>query len=596
MSFDAWLMVGILATAFGLLIFTKLPPAAVFLGALTLTITFRLAPLEASLKGFSNPGMLTIGALFMVAAGMYRTGAITMVSEKLIGRPRTLLAAQARILPPVAFGSAFLNNTPLVAMMIPVIRDLAKVCRLPATKLYIPLSYSSILGGTCTLIGTATNLVVAGLVLDALSRADANSPPLREIGMFDLAWVGVPVTVVGIAFIMLTSRWLLPSPSETGVDYAMRRRFGAEFLVEPGSSLVGQSLGDAGLLGTRDFELTGIVRSDGEHVDVDPGTVLRAGDVLLVTSVSDGLADLWRIDGLSPHWVSGRLGQDRFRHSLVEVALSRRCMFLGKKWEGPDPDSPYKANVIAASRGGLPIPGRLQGVVPEAGDIIVAEVDDSFFFENRNEVEFSMTRRLTRERIQRREKAAAASLITIAMVVVVAMGWMSMLNAALLASGLMVLSGCLSLGAAGRSVEFSTLVVIASAIGLESSVTATGLSKVVAGGLGAIGGDNPLVALIAVFLGCIVMDTLITNVASAAFMFPIALALAGDLGVSFMPFAVTLMVGASCSFISPMGYQTNLMVYGPGNYRFVDYVRMGVPLSVLVGIVTVILSPVFFPF
>ena len=173
MSFDAWLMVGILAATFGLLIWTKLPPAAIFLGALTLTITFRFAPLEASLKGFSNPGVLTIGALFMVAAGMYRTGAITMISERLIGRPRSLLAAQARILPPVAFGSAFLNNTPLVAMMIPVIRDLAKSCRLPASRLYIPLSYASILGGTCTLIGTSTNLVVAGLVIDTLHRADS---------------------------------------------------------------------------------------------------------------------------------------------------------------------------------------------------------------------------------------------------------------------------------------------------------------------------------------------------------------------------------------------------------------------------------------
>ena len=137
MTFEIWLMVAILGTTFGLLIFTRVPPAAVFLGALTLTITFGLAPLEASLKGFSNPGVLTIGALFMVAAGMYSTGAIIMISDKLIGRPGSLLAAQSRILPPVAFGSAFLNNTPLVAMMIPVVRDLSKSCKLPATRLYI---------------------------------------------------------------------------------------------------------------------------------------------------------------------------------------------------------------------------------------------------------------------------------------------------------------------------------------------------------------------------------------------------------------------------------------------------------------------------
>ena len=163
-----------------------------FLGALTLTITFKLAPLEASLKGFSNPGVLTIGALFMVAAGMYSTGAITMITEKLIGHPKSLLVAQSRILPPVAFGSAFLNNTPLVAMMIPVIRDLSKSCKLPATRLYIPLSYASILGGTCTLIGTATNLVVAGMVLDTLNRGGSGLPEMRAIDMFDSPGLAFP--------------------------------------------------------------------------------------------------------------------------------------------------------------------------------------------------------------------------------------------------------------------------------------------------------------------------------------------------------------------------------------------------------------------
>jgi di/tricarboxylate transporter len=541
--------------------------------------------------------VLTIGALYMVAAGMYRTGAITMISEKLTGRPRSLLAAQTRVLPPVALGSAFLNNTPLVAMMIPVIRDLAKSCRLPAGRLYIPLSYASILGGTCTLIGTATNLVIAGMVIDTLARGDANLPAMREIGMFDLAWVGVPVTVAGILFVMLTSRWLLPESREPAVDLAMRRRFGVEFRVEPGSSLVGRRLADSGFLEAPDFELSGIEREDGEEADIAPDTRLQASDLLRFTAVSDALPGLWRTKGLEPNLQSGRLGRERYRYSLVEAALSRRSSFLGMELgSGPHPDSPYKANVIGASRGGLPLAGRMKGTVVQAGDIIVAEVDSSFFFENRNETEFSMTRRLTSERIQRTEKAVAATVITAAMVTVVALGWMSMLNAALLTSGLMVLTGCLSLRAAGRSVEFATLIVIASAIGLESAVTTTGLSGVIAGGLGAIGGGDPMVALGAVFVGCIVMDTLITNVASAAFMFPISLALAGSMDVSFMPFAVTLMVGASCSFISPMGYQTNLMVYGPGRYTFFDYVKIGVPLSVLVGIITVILTPMFFPF
>jgi di/tricarboxylate transporter len=596
MTFEVWLMIGILATTFALLIFTKLPPAAVFLGALTLTITFRLAPLEASLKGFSNPGVLTIGALFMIAAGMYSTGAITMISEKLIGRPKTLLSAQGRILPPVAFGSAFLNNTPLVAMMIPVVRDLSKSCRLPATRLYIPLSYSSILGGTCTLIGTATNLVVAGMVLDTLKRGGENLPPMREIGMFDLAWVGVPITVAGILFIMMTSRWLLPDSRETTRDRSTRRLFGAEFQVREGGKLVGRALDDTGLMESPDFELTALVDEHGLEKQPTPETRLAAHDVLRFSTVSDGLPDLWRFDGLVSNLQSGRLGKDRFRHTLVEAALSRRSSFIGREIGTLDPDSPYKANIIAVSRGGNPLPGQMRGTVIQAGDIVVGEVDNAFFYENRNEQEFSMARRITEEHIQRYDKAAAATVITVAMVVVVSMGWMSMLNAALLASGLLIATGCLTMRSAGASIDFSTLVVIASAIGIESAVSATGLSEIIARGLGAIGGDDAMIALIAVFVGCIVMDTLVTNVASAAFMYPIALILAGNLGVSFMPFAVTLMVGASCSFISPMGYQTNLMVYGPGKYGFIDYVKIGVPLTVLVGVITVFLTPIVFPF
>jgi di/tricarboxylate transporter len=596
MTLDAWLMVAILGGTFGLLIFTRLPPAAVFLGALTLTITFELAPLEASLKGFSNSGVLTIGALFMVAAGMYSTGAITMICEKLIGRPKSLPAAQSRILPPVSIGSAFLNNTPLVAMMIPVIRDLAKSSKIPATRLYIPLSYASILGGTCTLIGTATNLVIAGMVLDTLSRGGSGLPEIRAIGMFDLSWVGVPITIAGILFMMLTSRWLLPDSREPAFDLTYRRLFGAEFMVLPGTKLAGKSLAATGFLDAEDSRLAAITHEGGETVEIQPGTRLETGDVLLFECVSDALPGLWRTEGLVPNLQSGRLGSDRFRHTLVEVVLSRRCSFLGMHLGQTRPDSPYKVKILAASRGGKPLPPSRSDEVLQAGDILVAEVDNSFFYENRNEVEFSMTSRITTQHIQRYDKAAAAILITGGMVLAAAMGWMSMLNAALLASGLMVISGCLSLKSAGRSIEFATLVVIACAIGLESAVTATGLSAVIAGGLGVIGGDSAMIALAAVFIGCIVMDTLITNVASAAFMYPIALVLAGNLGVDFMPFAVTLMVGASCSFISPMGYQTNLMVYGPGRYTFMDYVRMGVPLTVLVGLITVFLTPVVFPF
>ncbi|MBW1981812.1 MAG: SLC13 family permease [Deltaproteobacteria bacterium] len=597
MSFDAYLTIAILAVTFAFLIKTRLPPAAIFLGALTLTITFRLAPLEQSLKGFSNAGMLTIGALFMVAAGMYSTGAITMITEKLIGRPRTLAGAQLKILPPVAVGSAFLNNTPLVAMMIPVIRDLAKTCRLSASRLYIPLSYASILGGTCTLIGTATNLVVAGMIVDAIAQNDPGLPIMRELGIFDPAWIGVPATVAGLAFIMVFSRWLLPAQAEKKDADTERRSFGAEFVVEAEGPLVGKTLEAVGFFNQRGFQLLGLKCLDGSEPAITADTRLRAGDELIFSAEIDYLPQIWGTSGLRPLITGHEMETERYTHGLVEVVVSHRSRAVGRKIrELPLPESPYRMKLVAVSRHGRPIEGRLRDVRIKAGDIAVLEVDDSFYYENRNEIEFALSKRLSGARIQRTDRAVAAGLITIGMVAVVAVGMMSMLNAALLASGLMVLTGCMSLETAGRSIEFSTLVVIASAIGLEAAVTHSGLAASIAEVLSGIGGGSPQVALAVIFLGCIAMDTIITNVASAVFMFPIALGMAADLGVSFTPFAMTVLVGASCSFISPMGYQTNLMVYRPGGYSFGDYVKIGVPLTVIVGIITIVLVPLVFKF
>ena len=222
MTLDAWLTLAILVALFVMLIKTRLPAWIIFLGALTAALTLRLAPEEDLLKGFSNAGVITVGVLFMVAAGMYSTGAITLVADKLVGFPRSLTQAQFRILPPVAIGSAFLNNTPLVAMMIPVIRDLGRTAKLAVTRLYIPLSFASILGGASTLIGTSTNLIIAGLVIDQLASGTA-PPGMRELNIFDPAVVGIPAAILGITFIMLFSKKLLPGPKDTGPAAVAKR-------------------------------------------------------------------------------------------------------------------------------------------------------------------------------------------------------------------------------------------------------------------------------------------------------------------------------------------------------------------------------------
>jgi di/tricarboxylate transporter len=347
------------------------------------------------------------------------------------------------------------------------------------------------------------------------------------------------------------------------------------------------------------FMLLEIKREKVSLTDLDDYEKLQAGDILVFSAGKEAIIDLWGTEGLEPiHGSRVReISAERFSHRLIEVVVSRRSTAIGRKIkEFPLRKDEVKGAIVGISREGQPVEGAMSQVRIKAGDIGVLEVDEPFFHHNLQEVEFAMVRRLTGARIKRYDRAITASSITIAMVVVVSFGWMSMLNAALLATGAMIATGCLTLSAAGRSVDFKTLTIIASAIGLEAAVTGSGLSDAAADLLTRIGGNNPYIALTVVFLGCIIMDTMITNVASAVFMFPIAMAMAANLGVNGMPFAIIVMVGASSSFISPMGYQTNLMVYGPGRYKFTDFVKIGIPMTFVVGVITIFLAPIIWPF
>ena len=328
-------------------------------------------------------------------------------------------------------------------MFIPVIRDLAKISRLPAPRLYIPLSFASILGGTCTLIGSSTNLVVAGMVLDFLAKGDPNAAPLRQIAMFDLAWIGLPAAVAGIAFMMLTSRFFLPGTKETDSPAEITRLFGAEFTVVSDAPIIGKSLEDMGYINPLGFQLLALKRNGVNEAEIKSQTKLQAGDVLVFSAMLEAIPDLWETSGLEPIYGTGvrKMVGARHSHRLVEVVVSRRAMALGRKIkELPLPESHIQASIIAISRAGRPIDGSMSQVRVKAGDIAILEVDEPFFHENQRNIAFSMVRRLTGARIKRYDRAVSATLITIAMVAAVAIGWMTMLNAALLASGALILT------------------------------------------------------------------------------------------------------------------------------------------------------------
>ena len=593
MSTDAWVMLGILIIMFAFLVWDRFPSWLVFMGTLTTAMTLKLAPAEALLAGFSNTGVMTVAVLFPVAAGMYATGAISLLSQRLIGRPGSVNSAQLRIFPPMALGSAILNNTPMVAMMIPVVRDLARTTGLSGSKIFMGLSFMAILGGSMTLIGTSTNLIIAGLVSNAVERGElAGMAPLQ---VFDPIWIGLPATLAGFAFMILVGTRLLPDKTSQDEAGVQKRLYRSELAVEKNAFLAGKTLMEAGLARPIGYHLESMVRQ-GTPVEITPNARLEAGDVLTFYAQADVLPGLWTTLGLVPVFATSMKTQ-RHQHHLVELVISTQAPAIGHRIADlPLPESPYEMMLVGISRHGQAPPQPLAELRLEPGDAAIVEVNEAFFYENRRETDFTLTRRLEGYRVQRADRALIAMAITATMVAAAAFGMMSMLNAALLAIAAMLLTGCLTVNRAWRSLDWQTIVVMGAAVGLESAVTGSGLSAALAKFIAGLGGSSPMLALSVIYVGTIIMTNIITNAAAAAFMFPVALSLATSLGVSFMPFAMILMSAASCAFINPAAFQTNLMVQGPGGYTFGDFARVGVPLTIIVGAVVLALAPLVYGF
>ena len=583
-----------MAVVFVLLIRTNLPPVAIFTGALALAIVLRLTSIEHGLKGFSNPGVLTIGALLMVSAGVNATGAINIFTERFFRRTHTVSGVYRHILPQVAVGAAFLDNATIVPMMIPNLRDIGWRKQLPASKLFLPLSYAAILGGTVTLIGTPANLVIAGLVGEKLAAGEVSAAMLRELSLFDPARIALPVAIAGIGFIMLFGNRLLPDRVAKESPDNASRRYRAEFRIPQSSPLIGQSIENAGLTQFDGGELI-MVSSAGDSLEPSSRKAgLREDDILAFQATAAGLAHLWENYNLVPLHTIKPMETQRHNFQLVEVVAAPTALAIGRRLsELPQIEHPYKMAVVGISRHSEPLSDDISQARIETGDNVVLEVDDSFFFHNRNETEFALIRKLPGFRLKRTDRALVATALTFAMIVTVTAGWLSLLTAALLTAGLMIATGCLDLQTAGGSVNFANLIVLACAIGLEAVVVDTGLSEHITSAVINIGIRNPYIAIATIYCATALLANLISGASAVALIFPIALSLANTLNLEFTPFAITMMTGA-CPFISPAGTPTNLAVYGPGGYRFHDYVKLGLPLTILSGLLTVFLVPIVF--
>lgn len=581
MGWEAWITVVVTAVMVVAMARGIAAPDLVLLGGLVVLVTLGILPLDRAIAGFANEGMLTVGTLFVVAAGVRETGGLDALLRRVLGRPGSLASAQARLMLPVSAVSAFLNNTPIVAMMVPVVSDWARRSRLSLSHLLIPLSYASILGGTCTLVGTSTNLVVYGLLRE--------HDPSVDVGFFDIAILGVPALLVGTAYVLFASRRLLPDHGDRTDLIDNPREYTVAMRVQDDSPIVGKSIEEAGLRHLPGLFLVEIERAGELLPAPGPTARLHAGDHLLFVGIIDSVVDLRRIRGLVPATNQvDKLTEPRPNRRLLEAVVGAASPLAGHSVREISFRTHYGAAIIAVHRNGARIGGKVGDIVLAEGDVLLLEAPPSFLQQYRNNRSFALVTEVEGSTPVRHEKAPIALGILFAMIALSATGLLPLLNAALLAAGALLVTGCLEGPAARRALELRVLLTIAAAFGvgaaLESSGAADGLAETIVSAAAPFG---PTALLAGIYVVTMLLTEVITNNAAAALMFPLVASTCASSGLPLIPAALVTMMAASASFSTPIGYQTNLMVYGPGGYRFVDFLRFGIPLQLLLATVTV---------
>jgi di/tricarboxylate transporter len=589
LSWQGWLAIGVMLISLLGNAFTPLPAEIVFLGGLAVLMITGILDDKTALSGFGNSGMITVGVLYVVVTGLQQTGGLSWISHHVLGQPKGLNRALARLMLPVVLLSSFLNNTPVVAMFIPVVQEWSRKLRLSPSKLMMPLSFAALFGGICTLIGTSTNLVVNGLLIDSTNSSG--------LGLWDITWVGVPCALAGMVYLLLCHQWLLPDRKPAISSTEDPREYTVEMVVEPGGAIVNKTVEQAGLRNLPSLFLMEIQRGEEVLPAVNPKQHLQSNDRLVFVGALDSVVDLQRFRGLQPSTDQVfKLNLPRTERSLVEAVVSNTCPLVGQTIRQGRFRTRYQAVVIAVARNGERLPGKIGDICLQAGDTLLVEAPPSFVEQRRGSRDFYLISGIPDSEPLDHAKAPLAMGILILMVILASTGLLSMLNAANVAAILMLVTRCCSPDRAIRNIEWSVLVVIGAALGIGYGLEETGAATAIASTFIGSAGRNPWVALAIIHLITAAMTEMITNNAAAALMFPIALAVSKDLGVSVLPFVISVMIAASSSFMTPIGYQTNLMVYGPGGYRFGDFIRVGTPLTIIFFAITMVLAPIVYPF
>lgn len=578
MTSDGWITLGVVGAMVVAMTLNLAGPDLVLVAGLTLLLAFGVVGPEQAFSGFANPAVVTIAALLIVAAGVRETGLLDYVGRRVLGTPRALAGAQMRVMFPVGALSAFLNNTPVVAMFVPLLQRWGKHCGISPSMLLMPLSYAAILGGTCTLIGTSTNLVVDGL---ARSRG-------IQIGMFDVTPIGLPILLVGTLYVVTFSRFLLKD--RTGAVETLGenpREYTISLRVDEASPVVGQSIEAAGLRNLPKLYLFEVKREGHVLTAVSPKTKLRGGDILSFAGVVSSAVDLRKLRLLpEPDQVAKLEGHPG--RQWVEAVVAAQSPFVGKTIKELRFRTRYNAAIIAVYRRSGRIQEKVGDIRLEAGDVLLIEAHPTFARKHRQDPSFALVAEVEDSKPPRHEKAAIAALILVAMVASNAAGLVPLLLAALGAAACTLLTRCLSGTQARNALDLRVLITVGSALGIGLAMEQSGAAHVIADSVvTTLAPYGRTVLLIGLYAVTALLAGTVYTATSAALMFPVAASVAETQGLALLPMSLLIMVAASTAFSTPVGYAANIMVYSPGGYRYTDFLRLGLPLQVVCGVVTI---------
>lgn len=585
LSFHAWIVIATIILVFGLMLFTKLAPDFVFLGGMTILMVTGALPVDKVLSGFSSSSVVLVGALFVVIAGLVHTGVMQWIVRYCLGTPKSYNMAIFRLMTPVAALSSFLNNTTVVALFINVVKIWAKKLNVAPSKLLIPLSYASGMGGICTLIGTPPNLLISGFYMDQTHE---------QLSIFTPTLAGLFCLTVGILATIAMKKLI---PERTSPEEALEnsQNYTVELLVPSDAKFIGETLKDAGLFQVEGGHIIEIIRFDKEIISpVSEDEFIFGGDRLVFSGQVDEILKLrnsHQLVNAAHHVFSVNEVDSNRKLRMANVRFS--SSLVGTRMVDTDFEERNNMVLIAIAREGERINQSPREIVIEKGDTLLLECPPRSKRESAltPDLQFFESSLIPQEG----KKTLTSSLILLAMIICSSLNIIPLLQASFLAAFAMIILRCCSINQARESIDWGLLMVFAGSISLGSAIEYTGIASKIAEGILSVCGSNPMFALAGICFAATFLTEFTSNTATAAIFFPITYQIAVTLGVNPLTFCVALMIAVSSSFATPIGSPTHMMVYGPGGYRFVDFMRIGLPMNFIILAADLFIVPLLFP-